>query len=188
LIRLNNGQLIPNIGLGTWTMDDDQAREAVKEAVSVGYRHIDTAWRYGNEVGVGQALKELFESKQLTRDDMFITSKIWNTFHSRQLAVKGIEESLKNLGLDYLDLALIHWPTGFKAGTDDIYPRRDDGSIMPSDNDIVDTWRGMEDLYRNGLAKSIGVSNFNIRQLERIIRQASIKPSVNQVLIEKLIL
>ncbi|CAG2122334.1 unnamed protein product, partial [Medioppia subpectinata] len=122
----------------------------------------------------------LFDTKQISREEIFITSKVWNTFHSRQLAIQAIKESLNNLGLKYLDLALIHWPTGFKAGTDDIYPRKDDGSLIPSDNDIVDTWRGMEDLYRQGLAKSIGVSNFNIKQLNTILRQGSIKPSVNQ--------
>ncbi|CAG2122338.1 unnamed protein product, partial [Medioppia subpectinata] len=122
----------------------------------------------------------LFDTKQISREEIFITSKVWNTFHSRQLAIQAIKESLNNLGLNYLDLALIHWPTGFKAGTDDIYPRKDDGSLIPSNNDIVDTWRGMEDLYRQGLAKSIGVSNFNIKQLNTILKQGSIKPSVNQ--------
>ncbi|XP_054162254.1 1,5-anhydro-D-fructose reductase-like [Oppia nitens] len=180
LVQLNNGHYIPAIGLGTWTMDDKEAREAIKMAVKIGYRHVDTAWRYHNEKGVGQALKDLILDKVIARNDIFITTKVWNTFHGRELAVQAIKESLANLGLDYLDLALIHWPTGFKAGTDDIYPRKSDGSIMPSDFSLIDTWKGMEDLFRQGLAKSIGVSNFNIKQLQRVLNEASIKPSVNQ--------
>ena len=181
-IKLNSGNSIPSVGLGTWTMNDTIARQAVKDAISVGYRHIDTAWRYENEKGVGLGIKDLIDEQKIKRENLFITSKVWNTFHGKALAVEAIKESLSNLGLDYLDLALVHWPTGFKSGIDDFYPKHPNGSIIPSDESIEQTWSGMEDLYRQGLAKSIGVSNFNINQLKRLLKVATIKPSLNQVI------
>ena len=165
-------------------MEDPIVRRAVKDAVSVGYRHIDTAWRYKNEKGVGQGLKDVFDEKMTKREDIFLTTKVWNTFHGRELPITNINESLRNLGLPYVDLALIHWPTGFKSGTGEEYPRYPNGSTIPyetPDQSIEETWKGMEDMHKMGLAKSIGVSNFNVQQLERILKIASIKPVVNQV-------
>lgn len=162
-IGLSNGVMIPMVGLCTWTMDDAIASRAIEEAVRLGYRHIDTAWRYQNEKGVGIALKYLFDNDIIKRDEVFITSKVWNTFHSRERAVLGIKESLRNLGLNYLDLTLIHWPTGFKSDDTNMYPKYPNG------------------LIRAGLTRAIGVSNFNERQIDRILRESSIKPAVNQV-------
>ena len=181
LISLNDDNTIPNIALGTWKMADQEAVNSVKEAVGLGYRHIDCAWRYNNEKAVGHALKELFQEKMVTREELFITSKAWNTFHGRELIVEALRESLKNLGLQYLDLFLIHFPTGFKSGTEEAYPKDANGVIIPSKADLIETWKGMEDAVRLGLAKSIGVSNFNVNQLSKILRNATIKPVVNQV-------
>ena len=162
-------------------MDDSVASRAIREAVELGYRHIDTAWRYQNELGIGMALSHLFANNIIRREDVFVTSKVWNTYHSRERAVLAIKKSLRNLQLDYLDLALVHWPTGFKSDDDNMYPKYPNGSIIPSDNDIADTWKGMEDAYRAGLAKSIGVSNFNAKQIEKLMKESSIKPAINQV-------
>jgi diketogulonate reductase-like aldo/keto reductase len=161
-------------------MNDRQAYFAVKEAINSGYRHIDTAYRYNNEKGIGNAIKELISQNHIKREDVFITSKVWNNFHSRPLVVEGLKLSLKNLGLEYLDLALVHWPTGFKEGKN-TYPKFSNGSIIPSKAGILETWKGMEDALKLGLAKSIGVSNFNSVQLKRVLDEGEIKPVVNQV-------
>ncbi len=168
-------------------MTDSQAYIAVEEAINSGYRHIDTAYFYNNEEGIGTALKNLIAQNRIKREDVFITSKVWNNFHSRPLVVEGLKISLKNLGLEYLDLALVHWPTGFKEGNDP-FPKFSNGSIIPrtwQKDAYLETWKGMEDALKLGLTKSIGVSNFNSVQLKRVLDVAEIKPVVNQVLVFK---
>jgi len=163
--------------------NDSQVAQAIKDAIDVGYRHIDTASFYQTEKGIGIALKNAIDSNQVKRDDMFITSKVWNNQHARASVVENIRGSLKTLGLTYLDLSLIHWPTNFKENAGD-YPKFENGSIIPRRNvkhDYLETWKGMEDAHKLGLTKSIGVSNFNARQLQRVLRAAKIKPVINQV-------
>ena len=180
LITLNNGEKIPAFGLGTWKSKPGEVKEAVKYALlEAGYRHIDCAFVYGNEAEVGEALREVLESGKLKREDIFITSKCWNTYHSEAKVMECCKKTLKNLNLDYLDLYLIHWPMGYQEGGEN-FPLNPDGSLIFSSVDYVETWKGMEAVQRAGLSKSIGVSNFNSQQLTRILENCTIKPAMNQ--------
>ena len=184
-IQLNDGCTIPAVGMGTWQLgaNDTEISKAISDAIDVGYRHIDTAWLYNTEKGLGLSLDRALRSKAFKREDFFITSKVWNTYHRREKVVDSIRQSLDNLGTSYLDLTLIHWPTGFKEGTDN-YPKYDNGSIIPrkwSKAAYLETWKGLEDAVEQGLTRSIGVSNFNARQLHKLLKRAKIMPAINQV-------
>jgi len=157
-VTLNDGHHIPQLGFGVWQVSTDDIITSVAKALEVGYRHIDTAAIYGNEEGVGQAIAE----SGIPREDLFITTKLWNSEHARHLVIPAAEESLKKLGLDYVDLYLIHWPT-------------------PSQNDYLDAWLGLEDVQKAGLSRSIGVSNFQEDHLRLIISRSSVVPAVNQI-------
>ena len=162
-VQFYNGRTMPKIGLGTYRVKDgDECRESVKHAIEQGYRSIDTAMIYGNEETVGQGIKEGLESTGLSREDLFITSKLWLTDFGRQNVEDAYRQSVAKLGLDYLDLYLMHWP-----GTNE--------AVM------IDTWRGMEDLYKQNQVKNIGVSNFTPEHFEALLAQVSIKPVINQV-------
>lgn len=162
-VQFYNGRTMPKIGLGTYRVkDSDECRESVKYAIEQGYRSIDTAMIYGNEETVGQGIKEGLESTGLSREDLFITSKLWLTDFGRQNVEDAYRQSVAKLGLDYLDLYLMHWP-----GTNE--------AVM------IDTWRGMEDLYKQNQVKNIGVSNFTPEHFEALLAQVSIKPVINQV-------
>jgi diketogulonate reductase-like aldo/keto reductase len=159
---LNNGIGIPCIGFGTWqTPDGKVATDSVKYAIESGYRHIDTAAVYGNEKGVGQGIRE----SGIDRKELFVTTKLWNTNRGYETALKAFDTSLKNLGLDYVDLYLIHWPAN-KA----------DGAKINSD-----TWRAFEKLYKDGRVKSIGVSNFLEHHLRTLLDVAEIVPAIDQI-------
>lgn len=161
---LKNGYEIPCIGYGTWQVEDgDVAINAVKEALKRGYRHIDTAAVYGNEVSVGRAIKE----SGINREELFITSKVWNTERGYEKALAAFEESLKKLGLDYLDLYLIHWPAS---------PSR----FENADELNLGTWKALTELYKAGRIKAIGVSNFLPHHLEPLVK-TEIVPMVNQI-------
>ncbi|MEB8149004.1 aldo/keto reductase [Staphylococcus xylosus] len=162
-ITFYNGNEIPIVGLGTFRVENnDECAASVKHAIENGYTHIDTAMIYENEDKVGQGIAEGLASTGLKRSDLFITSKLWLDDYGRQNVADAYETSLNKLGLDYLDLYLMHWP-----GTDEAL--------------MIDTWQGMEDLYKNDKVKNIGVSNFNIEHLEALLAQVSIKPVINQV-------
>lgn len=162
-VQFYNGRTMPKIGLGTYRVkDSDECRESVKYAIEQGYRSIDTAMIYGNEETVGQGIKEGLKSTGLSREDLFITSKLWLTDFGRQNVEEAYRQSVEKLGLDYLDLYLMHWP-----GTNE--------AVM------IDTWRGMEDLYKQNQVKNIGVSNFTPEHFEALLAQVSIKPVINQV-------
>jgi diketogulonate reductase-like aldo/keto reductase len=155
-IKLNNGIEMPIIGLGTWALGGDLAQDAVIWAVEAGYRLIDTASLYGNEGKIGDALQDL----DSLRKKLFITTKVWNTDHGYESTLNAFEKSLKRLKLEYIDLYLIHWPTGGK---------------------LLDTWRALEKIYEEGKARAIGVSNFTIHDLKDFLNKIEVYPAVNQV-------
>lgn len=179
-ITFNNGQKFPIFGLGTWKSKPGEVTQAVKDAIDVGYRHIDCAHIYGNEPEVGEAIAAKIKEGVVKREDLYITSKLWNTRHRPDLVEPSIRTTLKNLRLDYLDLYLIHWPFALKEDGD-LFPTNPDGTWAYSDVDYVDTWKAMEEVQKKGLTKSIGVSNFNKRQLQRILDNATIPPVTNQI-------
>jgi 2,5-diketo-D-gluconate reductase A len=158
-VQLNNGVSMPQLGLGVWqTKDGDQVINAVHSAIDAGYRLIDTAAMYGNEKGIGQAIR----SASVPRDKLFVTTKLWNSDQGYDNTLKAFDASLDRLGLEYLDLYLIHWPT-------------------PAQDKYVDTWRAFEHIYASGRVKAIGVCNFHVPHLEKLLDHATILPAVNQI-------
>ncbi|KAG7190362.1 hypothetical protein KM043_006473 [Ampulex compressa] len=178
-LTFSNGHKMPIFGLGTYLSDADDLENVVKEAINLGYRHFDTAYFYGNEKAVGSAIQAKIKDGTVTRDELFVTTKLWNTFHREKDVVPICKKSLENLGLDYMDLYLVHWPFAFKEG-DDLMPHAPDGEILSSDVDYLETWRGMEECVHQGLTRSIGISNFNSEQITRLLAAAKIKPVNNQ--------
>ncbi|XP_078688469.1 aldo-keto reductase family 1 member B1-like [Branchiostoma floridae x Branchiostoma belcheri] len=180
LVALSSGHKMPLLGLGTSESTSEQGINAVKTAIDAGYRHIDTAWMYKNEKEVGQAIKEKIAEGKIKREDVFVTTKLFVTFNRPEHVREAMMQSLGSLGLDYVDLYLIHNPMAFKYGSNIFQPLGNPEDIF-DDVDYVDTWKAMEALADEGLAKSIGVSNFSIQQLERLLQNCRIKPAVNQV-------
>ncbi|XP_054159737.1 1,5-anhydro-D-fructose reductase-like [Oppia nitens] len=171
------------IGLGTFTITDEKLiKSVIKDGLEIGYNHIDTSYFYMNEQYIGQQLRQIFSrpNSPIKRRHIFVTSKLWNTYHSRKKVTEGLMLSLKRLNIKYLDLFLIHFPFGFEEGGEDL-PLTPENTSRDSNISVVETWKGMEDVYRKGLVKSIGVSNFNVDQLCRLITQCQIKPVVNQI-------
>lgn len=180
LVTLSSGHKIPAIGLGTWKSQAGQVYEAVKVAIDAGYRHIDCAFVYQNEEEVGRAIADKINDGTVERNDLWITGKCWNTYHSRSKVFECCELSLKKLCLDYFDLYLMHWPMGYEEGGD-VFPKNEAGDFIFSDVDYLETWAAMEECVGKGLVRSIGVCNFNKDQLIRLLEAAKIKPAVLQV-------
>ena len=158
VLSLHDGRTIPQLGYGVWQVEDDVAEKVVGEAFRVGYRHIDTAAIYGNEAGVGRAIA----SSGLAREDLFITTKLWNSDQGRGKVAPAFEASLDKLGVDYVDLYLIHW-------------------LQPKRGLYVETWEELVKLQESGRVRSIGVSNFTVEALEEIERETGVVPVINQV-------
>lgn len=178
-VKFWNGKTMPALGLGTYLSTAGDVERAVKYAINIGYRHIDTAFFYDNEKEIGNAVREKINDGTVKREDLFITTKLWNNTHAADKVVPMCKKSLSNLGLDYVDLYLVHWPFGFKEG-EELMPMNGD-KIEYSDVDYTETWKGMEECVNQGLAKSIGVSNFNSEQIKRVLDMAKIKPANNQI-------
>jgi len=173
---LNDGKKIPAVGLGTWLSKPGEVANAVEWALKAGYRHIDGAAIYNNEEEVGQGIK----ASGIPREEIFLTSKLWNNKRAPEDVEKALDESLAKFGTNYLDLYLIHWPIVFKSG-DDQFPRDAEGKIIKGDIPISDTWVAMEKLLSTGKVKSIGISNFNQRRIEELLKTAKVVPAVNQL-------
>ncbi|ESQ01624.1 aldo/keto reductase [Streptomyces sp. ZG43] len=157
-IILNNGVQMPQLGFGVWQVPDDEAFTAVGAALDAGYRSIDTAAAYGNEEGTGKAIAR----SGIPREELFVTTKLWNSDHGYDAALRAFDSSLEKLGLDHVDLYLIHWP-------------------LPAKDTAVDTYKALEKIHSEGRARAIGVSNFLPEHLERLIDATSIIPAVNQI-------
>ncbi|MBW3518310.1 aldo/keto reductase [Flavobacterium sp. NKUCC04_CG] len=177
-LKFNNGDLMPAIGLGTWKSNPGEVGQAVKTAISNGYRHIDCAAVYGNEAEIGQALSDLFDEGVVKREELWITSKLWNDSHQSAYVLDALKKTLSDLQLDYLDLYLIHWPVAFKHG---VQPQSAADFLSLEEVPIIETWKKMEEAVQLGLVKHIGVSNFSIKKLKDLLSKATIKPEVNQV-------
>ena len=157
-VLLNNGVEIPQLGFGVFKVPPEHTEQTTRIALEVGYRHVDTAQMYGNEAGVGRAVR----AAGLARDEVFVTSKLDNPNHARDDALKSFDGTLAELGFDYVDLFLIHWP-------------------LPEVGDYVETWHAMEEIYRSGRARAIGVSNFQPHHLRRLLSASEVVPAVNQI-------
>ncbi|XP_068129138.1 estradiol 17 beta-dehydrogenase 5-like [Hyperolius riggenbachi] len=184
-ILLNDGHKMPVIGFGTYAplqLPKSLAEEGVKVALEVGYRHIDCALIYGNEVEVGRAIRKKIADGTVKREDVFYTGKLHSTFQAPDHVRVGLEKSLKDLQLDYLDLFIIHNPIELKPG-DNVFPVDENGKLIYHNTDIRDTWKALEECKDAGLVRSIGVSNFNKRQIELILNMPGLKykPVCNQV-------
>eukprot|EP01091_Cochliopodium_minus_P011996 TRINITY_DN3539_c0_g1_i1.p1 TRINITY_DN3539_c0_g1~~TRINITY_DN3539_c0_g1_i1.p1 ORF type:complete len:313 (-),score=111.93 TRINITY_DN3539_c0_g1_i1:26-964(-) len=184
-IKFNNGKIIPALGVGTWKIPGNVVGQVIKDSIKIGYRHIDCAHIYDNEKQIGEALKDVL--KEVKREELFITSKLWNSYHEKERVEEAVRITLQNLGLEYLDLYLVHWPIAFGYDTKNLSVidlRGKDFNVKPEYIDevpISQTWEAMENLVNKGLVKSIGVSNFTKSHLKDLLETAKIKPVCNQI-------
>lgn len=174
-----NNDTIPAFGLGTWKSKPGKVRKAVIAAIKQGYRHIDCAPIYGNEKEVGEGIKTCIEIGLVKREDLWITSKLWNDAHKKIHVKPAIEKTLRDLQLDYLDLYLMHWPIAFEHGTS--FPNDESGFVPLEKVPLTETWAGMEETQNENLSRHIGVCNFSQKKLQHLIGNSIQKPEMNQV-------
>jgi len=179
-LQFRNGDQMPILGLGTWKSEPGDVYKAVKAAIAVGYRHIDCAFIYGNEAEVGKGLSESFSEGVVTRDQIWITSKLWNDAHAPEDVQPALEKTLSDLQLDYLDLYLIHWPVALRKGLAGL-PQTPEDLVPLETIPTSATWEAMEGLVSQGLCRHIGVSNFSIPKLKGLLEKAAHKPEMNQI-------
>jgi len=178
-LELRSGTRMPALGLGTWKSEADEAYRAVRAAIEVGYRHIDCAAIYLNEEEVGRALRDAFQAGDATREELWITSKLWNDSHAPELVRPALETSLRKLQLDYLDLYLIHWPVALRKGV--ALPSGPEDFIPLSQLPLESTWGAMLKASERDLAREVGVSNFTKGMIEKVSDATGQTPAVNQV-------
>jgi alcohol dehydrogenase (NADP+) len=178
-LNFSSDSKMPILGLGTWQSEKGEVYQAIRTAINIGYRHFDCAAVYGNEKEIGQALKDAFDAGDVQRSDLWITSKLWNTAHKKGQVKPALEKSLSKLQLDYLDLYLMHWPIAIKE--DAPFPFPADGFYTLEEIPLEETWDAMHDCHKAGLIKNIGVANFSVKKIKKLIAATGIKPSANQV-------
>ncbi len=179
MMRFRNGDEIPALGLGTWQAEPGVVGAAVRAAIEAGYRHLDCAAIYQNQTEIGEALREVLASGEVRREDLFVTSKLWNDRHAPADVIPALDESLADLGLEYLDLYLVHWPVAHKKGV--WIPETTDEFVSLDEIPLAATWSKMEDAVDRGLCRHIGVSNFSEKKIRALAAGARIAPEANQV-------
>jgi alcohol dehydrogenase (NADP+) len=177
--ELRDGTRMPALGLGTWKSEPEAVYKAVRSAIEVGYRHIDCAAIYQNEEEVGRALTDAFQAGDAKREEVWVTSKLWNDAHAPEHVRPALETSLRKLQLDYLDLYLIHWPIALRHGIE--FPRAPEDFLPLSEVPLESTWGAMSEVSEQGLAREVGVSNFSPRMIEQVRNATGQTPAVNQI-------
>jgi len=179
-LTFENGDQLDAIGLGTWKSEPGEVGRAVKAALETGYRHLDCAAIYGNEPEIGDALKEIFSAGEINRNEVWITSKLWNNAHRHKDVIPALKQTLSDLKLDYLDLYLMHWPVAFQSGLEG-FPEKDEDFLSLEEVPLTETWSAMLEAKEQGLIRHAGVSNFSEKKLRNLISGSDSAPEMNQI-------